>query len=267
MFCGRAEIALSGAMSKSYVRVGTQVPIPDDEEAVKRHIPVHEQKAVDERGRRRFHGAFTGGFSAGYARICRRLPLNALTQVLQHRRQQGRCAAELIELALIFAIDATAFCPRQNRALASCVLASCCHSNSILTHAVLGWAPSTFVSSRKKPAVVASEEGEDEAAPGPTREQMSRPEYYMDEVRARMRVLLSCWRAGGHVGERHCAASGLDQGRLCAALAGAASDQEAHWVARNSGRHRQARQRLCWCAVRAACSAGSGVHGAAGCCG
>ena len=55
----------STAMSKSYVRLGTQVSIPDDEEVIKRHVPVHEQKAVDERGRRRFHGAFTGGFSAG----------------------------------------------------------------------------------------------------------------------------------------------------------------------------------------------------------
>lgn len=37
-----------------------------DDVARKRPIPVSEQVAVDERGRRRFHGAFTGGFSAGY---------------------------------------------------------------------------------------------------------------------------------------------------------------------------------------------------------
>lgn len=30
------------------------------------HLPVHLQEARDEQGRRRFHGAFTGGFSAGY---------------------------------------------------------------------------------------------------------------------------------------------------------------------------------------------------------
>ena len=54
---------------KGFVRVGTQVAIPEDEEVVKRHIPVHEQKAVDERGRQRFHGAFTGGFSAGCVRL------------------------------------------------------------------------------------------------------------------------------------------------------------------------------------------------------
>jgi G patch domain-containing protein 1 len=28
--------------------------------------PVGENVTVDEKGRRRFHGAFTGGFSAGY---------------------------------------------------------------------------------------------------------------------------------------------------------------------------------------------------------
>lgn len=28
--------------------------------------PLHKQEATDEQGRKRFHGAFTGGFSAGY---------------------------------------------------------------------------------------------------------------------------------------------------------------------------------------------------------
>eukprot|EP00899_Mesostigma_viride_P024881 jgi/Mesvir1/5578/Mv15597-RA.2 len=31
-----------------------------------RNVPVWQQEATDEQGRRRFHGAFTGGFSAGY---------------------------------------------------------------------------------------------------------------------------------------------------------------------------------------------------------
>jgi G patch domain-containing protein 1 len=31
-----------------------------------RSLPVHQQVATDEQGRKRFHGAFTGGFSAGY---------------------------------------------------------------------------------------------------------------------------------------------------------------------------------------------------------
>lgn len=34
--------------------------------ATLRSLPVHQQTATDEQGRKRFHGAFTGGFSAGY---------------------------------------------------------------------------------------------------------------------------------------------------------------------------------------------------------
>lgn len=34
--------------------------------ATTRNLPVWEQEVTDEQGRRRFHGAFTGGFSAGY---------------------------------------------------------------------------------------------------------------------------------------------------------------------------------------------------------
>src|SRR6201992_1935099 len=30
------------------------------------YVPIWKQEATDERGRKRFHGAFTGGFSAGY---------------------------------------------------------------------------------------------------------------------------------------------------------------------------------------------------------
>lgn len=32
----------------------------------KKPTGIQDQVATDERGRRRFHGAFTGGFSAGY---------------------------------------------------------------------------------------------------------------------------------------------------------------------------------------------------------
>jgi G patch domain-containing protein 1 len=31
-----------------------------------RCLPLHKQEVTDEQGRKRFHGAFTGGFSAGY---------------------------------------------------------------------------------------------------------------------------------------------------------------------------------------------------------
>lgn len=33
---------------------------------VVRSVPVHQQEAADDQGRKRFHGAFTGGYSAGY---------------------------------------------------------------------------------------------------------------------------------------------------------------------------------------------------------
>lgn len=38
---------------------------PKDANEVKA-LPVWQQEATDEAGRRRFHGAFTGGFSAGF---------------------------------------------------------------------------------------------------------------------------------------------------------------------------------------------------------
>lgn len=37
------------------------------DEPLKKPVPLHEQTVKDEKGRyQRFHGAFTGGFSAGY---------------------------------------------------------------------------------------------------------------------------------------------------------------------------------------------------------
>uniref|UniRef100_A0A667ZTK3 G patch domain containing 1 n=1 Tax=Myripristis murdjan TaxID=586833 RepID=A0A667ZTK3_9TELE len=43
-----------------------QVPLPKDE-PLRKPVPLHEQTVKDEKGRfQRFHGAFTGGFSAGY---------------------------------------------------------------------------------------------------------------------------------------------------------------------------------------------------------
>ena len=33
------------------------------------YVPIWKQEAVDDRGRKRLHGAFTGGFSAGFARF------------------------------------------------------------------------------------------------------------------------------------------------------------------------------------------------------
>eukprot|EP00050_Salpingoeca_kvevrii_P021894 m.117490 g.117490 ORF g.117490 m.117490 type:complete len:866 (+) comp9518_c0_seq3:242-2839(+) len=53
------------AQDEGYVKYGTPVDIPEDG-AAKKFVAPHDQVATDERGRRRFHGAFTGGFSAGY---------------------------------------------------------------------------------------------------------------------------------------------------------------------------------------------------------
>ncbi|CAG9463502.1 unnamed protein product [Pedinophyceae sp. YPF-701] len=45
---------------------GSQYRTRVQDPAVTKGKPVHEQVVTDEQGRRRFHGAFTGGFSAGY---------------------------------------------------------------------------------------------------------------------------------------------------------------------------------------------------------
>ena len=40
--------------------------VSEDIAAAKKPIRIEDQEVRDENGRRRFHGAFTGGFSAGY---------------------------------------------------------------------------------------------------------------------------------------------------------------------------------------------------------
>nr|CAG4636774.1 EOG090X013U [Ceriodaphnia reticulata]SVE72769.1 EOG090X013U [Ceriodaphnia reticulata] len=52
---------------EDYVTFGTPlVPLEEDDIAQKKPIRIEDQEVRDENGRRRFHGAFTGGFSAGY---------------------------------------------------------------------------------------------------------------------------------------------------------------------------------------------------------
>ena len=46
------------------IRLGTELP-PDEDGDDGSFVPVWKQTVTDERGRRRLHGAFTGGFSAG----------------------------------------------------------------------------------------------------------------------------------------------------------------------------------------------------------
>ncbi|ORX93655.1 DUF1604-domain-containing protein [Basidiobolus meristosporus CBS 931.73] len=51
---------------ESFVTVGTVLEDLGSGKDGKKAVPVWEQEVRDEKGRRRFHGAFTGGFSAGY---------------------------------------------------------------------------------------------------------------------------------------------------------------------------------------------------------
>ncbi|WFD36722.1 hypothetical protein MCUN1_003609 [Malassezia cuniculi] len=54
-------------LTESFVRYGTPLPDLKDHRKDKNELkPEWQQEVYDERGRRRFHGAFTGGFSAGY---------------------------------------------------------------------------------------------------------------------------------------------------------------------------------------------------------
>ncbi len=57
------------AKRSPYVTYGTPLPPLDpDVRDDGSYVPVWKQEVTDERGRKRLHGAFTGGFSAGYER-------------------------------------------------------------------------------------------------------------------------------------------------------------------------------------------------------
>ncbi|XP_049572966.1 G patch domain-containing protein 1 isoform X2 [Syngnathus scovelli] len=56
-----------GKAAVDFVTYGTPLEPLEEDEAPRKPIPLHEQTVRDEKGRyQRFHGAFTGGFSAGY---------------------------------------------------------------------------------------------------------------------------------------------------------------------------------------------------------
>ncbi|BGP04341.1 G patch domain-containing protein 1 [Rhodotorula toruloides] len=56
-----------GNLNESFVSVGTALPALTEYKKDKNEFkPVWQQEVYDDQGRRRFHGAFTGGFSAGY---------------------------------------------------------------------------------------------------------------------------------------------------------------------------------------------------------
>ncbi|CAH2057096.1 unnamed protein product, partial [Iphiclides podalirius] len=57
----------SDSAEENVIRYGTPLdPYEEDEVPAKKRFQQQQEYAVDEHGRRRFHGAFTGGFSAGY---------------------------------------------------------------------------------------------------------------------------------------------------------------------------------------------------------
>ncbi|XP_034038819.1 G patch domain-containing protein 1 [Thalassophryne amazonica] len=60
-------MALDSDSDEDFVSYGTPLEPLEEDEPLKKPLPLHEQTVKDEKGRyQRFHGAFTGGFSAGY---------------------------------------------------------------------------------------------------------------------------------------------------------------------------------------------------------
>ncbi|XP_056134849.1 G patch domain-containing protein 1 [Lampris incognitus] len=60
-------MASDGDSDEDFVTYGAALEPLEEDEPLRKPLPVHEQTVKDEKGRyQRFHGAFTGGFSAGY---------------------------------------------------------------------------------------------------------------------------------------------------------------------------------------------------------
>jgi G patch domain-containing protein 1 len=75
------------AQQSPYVVYGKPLPPRDPEVRDDgSYVPIWKQEVTDERGRKRLHGAFTGGFSAGYvdAFVLRKLANGCIPQLLQH---------------------------------------------------------------------------------------------------------------------------------------------------------------------------------------
>jgi len=69
MYGKRSRAAFEADLKKSqspFVLYGTPLPLLDsDARDDGSYVPVWKQEVTDDRGRKRLHGAFTGGFSAG----------------------------------------------------------------------------------------------------------------------------------------------------------------------------------------------------------
>jgi G patch domain-containing protein 1 len=62
----RSRGAFEADSAAPYALYGTPLPPLDpDVRDDGSYVPIWKQEVVDERGRKRLHGAFTGGFSAG----------------------------------------------------------------------------------------------------------------------------------------------------------------------------------------------------------
>ena len=75
--------------SDHFVIYGNALPTLEEEDAsAKKMKPIHieEQVATDDQGRRRFHGAFTGGFSAGFFNTAGNIYLKLSLWSKKHRR-------------------------------------------------------------------------------------------------------------------------------------------------------------------------------------
>ncbi|XP_066510222.1 G patch domain-containing protein 1-like [Hoplias malabaricus] len=60
-------MASDGESDEDFVSFGTPLEPLEEDESIKKPVPLQDQTVKDEKGRyKRFHGAFTGGFSAGY---------------------------------------------------------------------------------------------------------------------------------------------------------------------------------------------------------
>ncbi|KAJ7315466.1 G patch domain-containing protein 1 [Desmophyllum pertusum] len=57
---------MAASDDEDFASFGTPFEPVEDDAPRKKAVPIHEQVVTDTEGRRRFHGAFTGGFSAGY---------------------------------------------------------------------------------------------------------------------------------------------------------------------------------------------------------
>ncbi|KAI0034482.1 hypothetical protein K488DRAFT_83992 [Vararia minispora EC-137] len=56
----------TGRATENFCLIGTPLPPLDKSKDIGEFVPLWKQEVRDEKGRRRLHGAFTGGFSAGY---------------------------------------------------------------------------------------------------------------------------------------------------------------------------------------------------------